>query len=116
MNERWYVHFYRLHGFLEPQNHRMVLVGRDLEDHLVPIPFCGQGCQLLDQALDQVTQGSISHLQGIKITNIVSTYLPRTCVLQLKDIHSVVDSATIVVKLNISCQSLYSNLKMEEKA
>lgn len=44
------------------------------------------------------------------IANIVSMYLPRARVLQLKDIHGVVDSATIVVKLNISCQSLYSNL------
>lgn len=50
------------------------------------------------------------------IVNIVSTYLSGACVFQLKDIHRIVDSATIVVKLNISCQSLYSNLKIEEKA
>lgn len=45
----------------------------------------------------------------------VSTYLPRASIFQLKDIHGVVDSATIVVKLNISSQTLYSNLQMEEK-
>lgn len=57
----------------------------------------------------------MTHLY-IRIVNSVSMYLPRACVFQLKDIHGVVDSATIVVKLNVPCQSLYSNLQMEEKA
>lgn len=49
----------------------------------------------------------------MRIAYIVSTYLPRASVFQLKDIHGVVDSATVVVKLNISSQTLYSNLQME---
>jgi len=40
-------------------NHRTVGVGRDLMDHLVPIPCGGQGCQLIGQVLDQAAQGPI---------------------------------------------------------
>jgi len=37
----------------------MAWVGRDLKGHLVPTHCSGQGCQLLDQEVDQVAQDSI---------------------------------------------------------
>jgi len=35
----------------------MALIGKEFTDHLVPTLSCGRGCQLPDQALDQVAQG-----------------------------------------------------------
>jgi len=46
----------------------MAWAGRDLKDHPVPSPLLGQGCQLLNWALDQLAQSPIQcgseHLQG----------------------------------------------------
>lgn len=52
-------------------------------------------------------------MNRLTLSDAVSTYLTRPCVLQLKHIHCVVDSATIVIKLNISCEPLYSNLNIK---
>jgi len=38
----------------------MVWVGRDIKDHTDPTPCHGQGCNPVNQSLDQVAQGSVS--------------------------------------------------------
>ena len=82
MNERWYVHFYRLHGFLEPQNHRMVLVGRDLKVYLVPttLPWAGTsptgaGCLALSTSRDGASTASLGSLSQ-PLTTLIVKYLP----------------------------------------
>jgi len=61
-------------------NHRTVGVGRDLMDHLVPIPCGGQGCQLLGQVLDQAAQGpllpGLEHLQEWGIHSLSGQPVP----------------------------------------
>ena len=45
-------------------NHRMVWVGRDLKDHLVPTPLPGQGHPPLDQGAQSHIQPGLGHFQG----------------------------------------------------
>lgn len=45
------------------QNHGMVWARRDFRDHLVPIPFHGQGCHSLDQVAGWYQQDTRSVLQ-----------------------------------------------------
>lgn len=50
---------------------RMAWVGRDCKDLQIPAPRCRQGCQILDQAPDQISQVPIhpghERLQGWSI-------------------------------------------------
>lgn len=49
---------------IESQNHRMVSVGRDLKDHLVPILLpCAENCPL-DQGTEAPIQSDLEHFQG----------------------------------------------------
>jgi len=45
-------------------NHRMVWVGRDLKDHLVPSPCHGQGHLPLAHAAQSSIQPGLEHCQG----------------------------------------------------
>ena len=42
----------------------MVWVGKDLKDHLVPIPCPGQGHLPLDQVVPNPVQRGLEHFQG----------------------------------------------------
>ena len=54
----------------------MAQVGRDLKDHLFPTPRHGQGCQPVDQALDQgPIQPGLEHLQGQSIHDLSGQHL-----------------------------------------
>lgn len=45
-------------------NHRMIWAGRDLKAHPVLIPLPWDGCQSLDQAVQDPLQPGLGHLQG----------------------------------------------------
>jgi len=66
----------------ESQHQKTACVGRDLKDHLVPAPYCGQGCQPLNWVLVQVTQGpfqpDLEHFQEWGI-DTVSLGNPPQC-------------------------------------
>jgi len=48
----------------ESQNHRMVWVGMDLKDHLVPSPCHEQGHLPLDRVAQSSIQPGVGHCQG----------------------------------------------------
>ena len=51
-------------GALLSQNHRMVWVGRDLKDHLIPAPCHEQGHLPLHQVAQSPIQPGLGHCQG----------------------------------------------------
>jgi len=50
-------------------NHKMVWVGRDLRDHVVPTHCYGQGHLPLDQVAQSPIQPGLEHLQGGDVHN-----------------------------------------------
>jgi len=67
---------------IEPYRHRMASIERrDLKGHLVPTPCCRQGCQPLNQALDQIlaqVAQALSSLQGWSIHNVSGQPVPAS--------------------------------------
>jgi len=59
----------------------MAWVGRDLKDHPVPTPCCGQGCQSPDQAAQGPIQPGPECLQGWGIHSLLGQ--PVQCVTTL---------------------------------
>ena len=56
--------------------HRMVWVGRDLIDHLVPTPCHGQRHLPLDQVAQSLIQPGLEHSQGEGIYNFSEQPVP----------------------------------------
>ena len=58
----------------------MASIGRELKDHQVPTPCYKQGCQPLDQVLDQIAQGPIrpgpKHLRDWASTSSLVQLVP----------------------------------------
>ena len=61
---------------LGSQNHSMVWLGRDLEDHLVPKPCHGQGRLPPDQVAPRPSQPGLEHCQGWGIHNLCGQPVP----------------------------------------
>ena len=95
---------------ISSQNHRMIWVGRDLSDHLVPTPCHRQGHLPLDQVVHSPIQPGLECFQGGGIQSLYAQKIHRLWGYVCKDLTLGLGKQQLLSIYEGSCESVHIRL------